>query len=174
MLKMFKSMEPESITYTKMYSSFIDEITEPCFAYVLMPSSPQRSLVCLQSIQFAFNAYGDVIQLSIFFAGQEKDIQKKVRDTMNGLVTLKLRHGAGRELCTFDENRNICHLRINGSNDSLVYLTEMIDLLKEEYWMKPDFVLDLKLQLLNKNFLAQEFIRLRGKTPERQSACIMC
>ncbi|MBL7481370.1 hypothetical protein [Legionella bononiensis] len=174
MLKMFKSMEPELITYTKMYSSFTDEITEPGFAYVLMPASPQRSLVCLQSIQFVFNARGDVTQLSIHYLGKEKEIQKKVRDTMSGLVTLKLRHGAGRELCTFDENRNMFNLRIDGSNDSPGFLTEIIDLLKEEYWMKPDFVLDLKLQLLNKNYLEQEFIRLRGKTPERQSACIIC
>ncbi|KTD52863.1 hypothetical protein [Legionella quateirensis] len=174
MLKMFKSMDPESITYIKMYSSFTDEITEAGFAYVLMPASPQRSLVCLQSIQFVFNACGDVTQLGIFYNGKERDIQKKVCNTMSGLVSLKLRHGAGCELCTFDENRNFFNLQIDSSNDSSGFLTDIIDLLKEEYLMKPDFVLDLKLQLLDKNFLEQEFIRLRGKTPEPRSACIIC
>lgn len=163
-------MDLESITYFKMYGSSIDAGAERCFAFILMPASSQRNLVCLQSIQFACNAHGKVIKLCIVYSGHELDIEKKAKETMNAIIDLKLRHGKGEQLCVFDKQNRTFELEFNESQD---YLSDIIDRLKDIYLMKTDFVQNIKSQLLNQEFLEKEYLRLRGKAPENNSACII-
>lgn len=169
--KMFKPLDTDSILYFKMYSNYTDEKLDNCCAFILMPSGLQRHLVSLQSIQFGFNECGEILKVVIIYSGNEENIQKKARETMDGFVKLKLQHERGEQLCVFDEERNILHLGLVPCNDSQAYLSDMIAFIKDSYRLKPDFAEDIKSQLLNKEYLAQEFLRLRWRPPEKQSFC---
>ena len=99
-------MDTNTIGYVKMYSTFRDKTTENCFAFVLMPYSPQKQRVSLHSIQFDFNAQGDIPVLSIFYDGREKDIQRKAQETIEAIDKLKANYGQGKECCVFNRHNN--------------------------------------------------------------------
>ncbi|MDF1930898.1 hypothetical protein PGH45_13560 [Legionella pneumophila] len=94
--KMFKPLDTDPILYFKMYSNYTEGRVDDCCAFILMPSGLQRDWVCLQSIQFAFNKCGDVLGINIIFSGNESNIHKKVRETMEGMLKLKLQYGRGK------------------------------------------------------------------------------
>ncbi len=167
MPKMFKSKDADSISYFKMYSTFRDQTTEDCFAFILMPSSQQRHKVSLQSLQFDFNEGGKILTISFIYIGPELEIQKKAGETMNGIEALKRRHGG---LSEESGEGNMLKLRLRGS-DSSSYLADIIDFINETYHMKTDFAQNIKSQLTSQHYLAQEFIRLRGEVPEKETGC---
>lgn len=171
--KMFKPLDTDPILYFKMYSNYIEGMVGDCCAFILMPSGLQRDWVCLQSIQFAFNKCGDILGISIIFSGNEWNIRKKVRETMEGMLKLKLDHERGEELFVFDEEKKTLHLGIVHCKDSQTYLEDIIAFIKDSYRLQPDFAQDIKSQLLNKEYLAQEFSRLRWKPPEKDFFCVL-
>ncbi|HAT6957479.1 TPA: hypothetical protein JAN72_12015 [Legionella pneumophila] len=171
--KMFKPLDSDPILYFKMYSNYTEGRIDDCCAFILMPSGLQRHWVSLQSIQFAFNKCGDILGISIIFSGNEWDIHKKVRETMEGMLKLKLQHERGEELFVFDEERKILHLGIVPCKDSRTYIEDIIAFIKDSYRLKSDFAEDIKSQLLNKDYLAQEFTRLRWRPPEKESLCLV-
>ncbi|MCL9685124.1 hypothetical protein [Legionella maioricensis] len=165
MPKMFKSKDADSISYFKMYSTFKNQTIKDCVAFILMPSSQQRHRVSLQSLQFDFNECGKILMISFIYTGHELDIQKKVDETMNGIAVLRRRYGLGEASGVFREN-NTLKLGLIDS-DPLSYMADNIDFIKNTYHIKADFAQDIKSQLTNQVYLAQEFIRLRGKVPEK-------
>ena len=173
MPRMFKSKAANWIPYIYMYSTFKSETTEDCFAFILMPSSPKRGIVSLQSIQFDFNVRGEVLLISFFYSGHELDVQKKARETMEGIEALKQRYGRGQELCVFNKKSNTLKQRLIKCHGSLDYLSDNIDFIKDTYHMRSDFANDIKSQLLNPDYLAHEYIRLRGKVRETGSNCVI-
>ncbi|HAU1248250.1 TPA: hypothetical protein F8R87_00250 [Legionella pneumophila] len=171
--KMFKPLDTDPILYFKMYSNYTEGRIDDCCAFILMPSGLQRDWVCLQSIQFAFNKCGDVLGINIIFSGNESNIHKKVRETMEGMLKLKLQYGRGEELFVFDEEKKTFHLGIVPGKDTQAYLEGIIAFIKDSYRLQPDFAQDIKAQLLNKEYLAQEYSRLRWKPPEKESVCVL-
>ena len=173
MISMFKTKDKRTVTYVKMYSTFSDEVAERCFAFILMPISQQRRLVSVQSIQFDFNERGEVLVLSIHYSGHDRDIQKKVQETMKSIDTLKKHYGRGTEFAVFNNKKNTLKLGFYACSDSQSYLSAIFDLLSTLYCMKSDFVQDIKMQLLNQEYLASEFMRLRGKPIETDIVCVV-
>ncbi|MDF1930899.1 hypothetical protein PGH45_13565 [Legionella pneumophila] len=57
--------------------------------------------------------------------------------------------------------------------DTQAYLEGIIAFIKDSYRLQPDFAQDIKAQLLNKEYLAQEYSRLRWKPPEKESVCVL-
>lgn len=147
--------------------------SEQCFALILMPNSPQRSQVCLQSIQFAFNRRGEILELSFVYVGHDIDIQKKAKETLTGIVDLKKRHQRGESLCVFNDSSNTLTISLVAGKDSKQYLSDIMDFIKDKYLMKTDFAQDIKSQIISEEYLEEEFIRLRGKSPEKQSFCCL-
>ncbi|WP_298624640.1 hypothetical protein [uncultured Legionella sp.] len=172
MFALFKSHPLESITYIKMYSSLSPhEVSEVSFAFILMPYSHQKHLVNLQSIQFVFNARGEVTRMNILFYGDEPDILIKAKATMAEMIALKLTHKRQEGLSSYNaEGRNL-EFSFVGLASAPDYLSDIIDCLKKPFLLHPDFIQEIKSQLLNQEYLAAEFIQLRGALPEQQPPC---
>ncbi|MDI1351529.1 MAG: hypothetical protein PSV35_01990, partial [bacterium] len=159
----FQSKDLDVIPYCKIYSTFKDHTTEGCFAFVLMPASSKRALVSLQTIQFDFNAYGDVLAISFLYSGLTGTIQRMAKKTKEMMDILEYRYKSGDAEYSFDENilrygscLNLC---------TQAYLSNTIDFIGRTYLMEEHFIEEIKIQLLNSEYLAKEFARLRGKRP---------
>lgn len=172
MFELFKNQALESIAFIKMYSSLSPtETSETSFAFILMPYSHQKHLVSLQSIQFVFNEHGEVTRMNIIYSGHEDAIHKKARETIAEIVSLKLSHDRTDGLSIYDEERKNLEFAFINLSESPAYLSELIDCLKKHYLMSPDFVHEIKLQLLNQEYLAAEFVQLQGSTSEANHFC---
>jgi hypothetical protein len=172
MYALFKTQALESIAYIKMYSSLSPtEASETSFAFILMPYSHQKHLVSLQSIQFVFNARGEVTRMNIIYSGDEFAIEKKVKETMAEVVALKLSHERRDALSIFNYERKNLEFSFVDLVEAPAYLSDIIDCIKRLYLMSSDFVQELKPQLLNPEYLAAEFAHLRGNAPEPRHCC---
>lgn len=172
MFELFKNQVYESIAYIKMYSSLSPiETSETSFAYVLMPYSHQKHLVSLQSIEFEFNGHGEVTRMNIIYSGNEDAIQKKAKETIAEIVSLKLSHDRKDGLSIYDEEHKNLKFAFINLSEAPAYLSDIIDCLKKLFLMSPDFVKEIKLQLLNQEYLAAEFVQLQGSTPEAYHFC---
>jgi hypothetical protein len=154
-----------------MYSTFPYVKTEKCFAFVLLPYSIHRSLIGIESIQFDFNSDGEILGLSINFFGEEETIHKKAKETQASFVKLKETHNKGNDLCLFDKSTNRLSLLFAPSNNSHLYLLDIINYIVVQFHMVPTFVNEIKEQLLSPFYLASEHYRLSGKPQEKPSQC---
>lgn len=67
----FMSLNRPTINYVKMYSTFRTNTSPYCLVFILMPCAPEKRLLALDSIQFDFNAAGQVLALRVFYAGDK-------------------------------------------------------------------------------------------------------
>ena len=161
----------KTIHYVKMYSTFRDNTTDNCFAFIVLPSSQQRRQLFLSSIQFDFNAEGNVLALRIFYDGEGSSIQKKAQQTINTIDNLKASYGPKKEWCTFDAHNK--SLKVELTMSSIAYLGALFDILTRIYYLKDEFAEEIKKQLIAQDYLAKEYKRLGGRVLIEDKSCVL-
>ena len=175
---MRRFFEPPSraiINYVKMYSTFRTNTSEHCFAYILMPSSRERELASINNLQWDFNADGQVIALRIFYEGLDNEIKDKAQVTIAGLKRVQKQFGVDFETCVFNPIQKNLKLDLALAEKDFGYLTSVVDVVATLYYLQDDFLAELKLQLLDKDYLAKEYKRLGGRTgvADKSPTCLL-
>ncbi len=109
--------------------------------------------------------------MRIIYFGHESVIHKKLQETMSGIVSLKLHHERKDGLCTYDSGCKMFESCFINPGEAYAYLSDIVDFLKVGYLLHHDYAEEIKSQLLNKDYLASEFIRLRGNASEPTHSC---
>ena len=141
----------DAIDYVKMYSTFRNNTSEHCLAFILMPCSPQKRQLSLSSLQFDFNAEGAIPMLRIFYDGEEIQIHHQAKKTMEALDALKALFGS-RQINPRDKCLTVELLQGEGAGASVAAVFE---LLQSIYLLKKEFAAEIKTQLLTPDYLAK-------------------
>lgn len=157
----FMSLNRPTINYVKMYSTFRENTSPYCLAFILQPCVPEKRLLALGSIQFDFNAEGHVRALRIFYEGDKIQRHKKAQKTIKAFDVLNVKFGHHIEKdCAFNVNKESLILDLRWAKGATAYLGAVVDLLTEHYCIKDDFALEIKKQIRDQDYLAKEFKRL--------------
>ena len=147
----------------------------PFISGFLTLSTREREQASINNLQWDFNAAGQVIALRIFYEGLDKEIKDKAQETIAGLKKVQKQFSVDLETCLFNPVQKILKLDLGLAEKDFGYLTSVMDVVATLYYLQDDFLAELKLQLLDKDYLAKEYKRLGGRTAveDKPSTCLL-